>query len=80
MQPTDKSDNTTNQSDKGGPRAGIYKHLMYLTGELKDAMDLFLESKKWSRTERHIMDLLRRRLKKYGFLNNSEKEEKNETN
>jgi hypothetical protein len=73
-------DKETNQRKKRVRLAGIYKLPLYMTGALKDATDLFLESKKWSRTERDIMDLLRRRLKKYGFLNDSEKEEKDETN
>jgi hypothetical protein len=57
---------------------GIYKLPLFMTGEQKDATDQLLESKKWSGTERKIMDLLQRRLIKYGFLNDSEKEEKDE--
>jgi hypothetical protein len=59
---------------------GIYNLPLFMTGELKDATDLLLKSKKWARAERKIMDLLQHQLIKYGFLNNSEKKDKNETN
>jgi hypothetical protein len=51
-----------------------------MTGEQKHATDLFLESKKWPRAERKIVDVLQQRLIKYGFLNDSPKEAEDGSN
>ena len=59
---------------------GIYKLPLHMTGEQKDATDALLESEKWPRAERKIMDLLRQLQIKYGFLNDSEREEKDGSN
>lgn len=75
------SDEETKKTRKKRVRLdGIYKLPLHMTGKQKDAMDLFLESKKWPRAERRIMDLLQRLQIKYGILIDSEKEEKDETN
>lgn len=80
-QSPDAPDKETKKTNKKRVRIdGIYRLPLYMTGEQKDATDLLLESRKWSRAERKIMDLLKRLQIKYGFLNDSEKEEKDENN
>jgi len=74
-------DNKTKGTRKKRARLdGIYKLPLHMTGGQKDATDLLLESKKWPKAERKIMDLLHRMHVKYGLLNDSASEEKNESN
>jgi hypothetical protein len=59
---------------------GIYKLPLHMTGRQKDATDALLQSKKWPRAERKIMDLLQLLQHRYGILTNSEQEDTDENN
>jgi hypothetical protein len=59
---------------------GIYRLPLHMTGAQKDATDALLQSKKWPRAERKILNLLQQLQSRYGILNNSEQENTNESN